>query len=620
MKGFYWLGAFLFAAPLFAQQASSFRIAPSGVVHLGAGLEDPWMPQLLPKPSGDYYSKASKVGLKLQKQASSLAFPRKVGTPSMLPNKNNLPVPVLGRSFQGNYFNSSVPLDNYLAFNRDSQIVSVVNTTIQVYDMTDGSVSSSKTLKFFTQAAGLGGFLNNRFDPKVIYDPLADKFIAVVLNGNTPATSKILMAFSQSNDPTGDWNIYTLPGNPFNDTTWFDFPTLSITEDEVFVTGNQIKDGVSWQLGFTQSVIWQMKKAPAYAGDTLISQIWSGIGYGGRPIRNLHAVTRRSELAGSRKQYFLSNRNFDLQNDTLFFVTLSDTMGAAQVSVEVMLLDKAYGLSPDARQPDTSKVLATNDARVLSANLDRNTIHFAGNSIDTAHGSSGIYFGEIQQAENPGQRSVRGWVIGFDSLDLGYPNLATMGYQNGWEPVTLIAFNHSGPNTFPGHSVMLYHNGNFSEVLRVKEGEGNLMVLNGGVERWGDYFGAQQDYDLYGRAWISGTFGFSNSRHSTWITEVFSPFGSAPSSIEEAQKSQQVRVFPNPGYHRVHVSFSLPGKEEVLLEVYDMQGKKLHTLYKGEGYAGEQVIAFEAGHLASGSYVLRISSASVQSSQTFIKP
>ena len=57
---------------------------------------------------------------------------------------------------------------------------------------------------------------------------------------------------------------------------WTDFPAISITDDELFITGNLIIPNVSWQIGFDGSVIWQVKKQDGYNNaDSLTTKLFS---------------------------------------------------------------------------------------------------------------------------------------------------------------------------------------------------------------------------------------------------------------------------------------------------------------------------------------------------------
>jgi hypothetical protein len=618
MKRLIWALLGLCFLPLAAQKTKTFSCPKIGISSIPEGLESEWMSDLVSREAPNFLSKPDKRFMYEQKEKSALLYPRKSG--SKAAEKSLVPQPILGTAFQGNVFSSSVPMDNSLAFNEDSLLVSAINTTIRVYSRNTGILRSSLTLRYFTDAVGLIGTANYRYDPKVIFDPLAQRFMAVILNGSVAATSKIILAFSQTSDPRGDWNMYTLPGNPFNDSTWFDFPCISFTENEVFITGNQIREGVSWQMGFRQSVIWQIRKQEGYNGDSLHSQVWSGIEFGGRPLRNLHAVTRCSDFTGNPEQYFLSNRNFDVQNDSLFLLQISDTIGAGVLSVKHIPLPLSYGVPPEARQPDTAKTLATNDARVLAANLDRGRIQFVGNTIDTATGSCGIYIGQLAQINATNPLVEHSKIIGFDTLDLGYPNLVTIGYASDNSPRSIVAFNHSGPSTFPGISALTFDQGHVSDLIRVKNGLQSLDVIQGPSERWGDYFGAQQYFPEYGKIWIAGTFGAADKRHSTWIAELISPFGTSPAGIQPNNLNPTPSVlFPNPSFQRSFIRFNLTETGPLTLELFNMNGKSLGIVYQGMGLKGEQEIGFEIGHLPQGSYLVNLSTPQGRISKTIIK-
>jgi len=618
MNRFIWAILGLYFFPISAQQTKSFSCPPIAVTTMTEGLESDWMSDLVSREAPNFLSKPDKKFMYDQKEKSAKLFPRKSGFISS--EKSLVPQPILGTAFQGNVFSSSVPMDNSLAFNEDSLLVSAINTTIRVYSRNTGMLRSSLTLRYFTDAVGLIGTANYRYDPKVIFDPLAKRFMAVILNGSVAATSKIILAFSKSSDPLGEWNLYTLPGNPFNDSTWFDFPCISFTENEVFITGNQIREGVSWQMGFRQSVIWQIRKQEGYNADTLHSQVWSGIEYGGRPLRNLHAVTRCSDFSGNPEQYFLSNRNFDVQNDSLFLIKISDTLGTGTLSVQHINLPISYGVPPEARQPDTAKTLATNDARVLAANLDRGRIQFVANTIDTTSGACGIYIGQIAQLNQTNPLVEHAKIVGFDTLDLGYPNLVTIGYAPDNSPRSIVAFNHSGPSTFPGISALTFDQGQVSDLIRVKNGLQSLNVIQGPSERWGDYFGAQQYFPEYGKIWIAGTYGAADKRHSTWIAELISPFGTSPAGTQPNNSiSSSTILFPNPSFQRSYFRFYLSEPAPIKLDLFDLKAKSLGTIYQGMGLSGEQEIGFEIGHLAPATYVVVLTTPQGKSTKTLIK-
>ncbi len=64
--------------------------------------------------------------------------------------------------------------------------------------------------------------------------------------------------------------------------------------------------------------------------------------------------------------------------------------------------------------------------------------------------------------------------------------------------------------------------------------------------------------------------------------------------------------YPNPFNPSTTISYSLTDNSNVLLEVYDLMGRKVATLVNGRQTAGEQSISFDASNLASGVYMYRL--------------
>jgi hypothetical protein len=145
------------------------------------------------------------------------------------------------------------------------------------------------------------GIPDGDFDPRVRYDPVHDRFCLGILETVfTPETSYIIVAFSQTNDPTGIWNLYALPGNPKDNNRWTDYPMIALTQEELFITGNLIIPDEPWQTGFSETLIWQMSLDKGYAGDSLDAIYWDNIYFGGAPIRNMNPVQGGSTLYGPR--------------------------------------------------------------------------------------------------------------------------------------------------------------------------------------------------------------------------------------------------------------------------------------------------------------------------------
>jgi len=71
--------------------------------------------------------------------------------------------------------------------------------------------------------------------------------------------------------------------------------------------------------------------------------------------------------------------------------------------------------------------------------------------------------------------------------------------------------------------------------------------------------------------------------------------------------------YPNPFNPRTTISYELPQTAEVMLAVYDLLGREIVTLVKGEQPAGMHVVTFDASQISSGIYIYRLQSS------TFVK-
>lgn len=589
----------LAASSVYAQNANvtkyTAKLQGSAVL---ADIDDKYTAQVFsveaPDPDGD----AEKVKLREAKEKSALLFPRKAR--NLQKKTTAAPSPVVTIDFVADSM-TGIPPDNYMAISKQDKAISVVNSSIAVLDGKTGQMTNRKTLKGFSLKAALTGPNDNRYDPKVIYDPEADRFICVMLNSRD-VDNYIVVAFSQTNDPEGAWNFYKFYGDYKSDTTWFDYPTIAFTKDEFFLSGNKIKFAASWELGFSESVIYQIDKKSGYNGDAnLTYQIWDGINYGGKAIRNLFPVKASWDMTGP-EQYFLSNRNFDVQNDTMFLIQIPDVIssGNTNLTLKVMQTPVKYGMPPNGRQPDTSATLATNDARVLGAMLAYDEIQFVSTSVHPGNGSAAILHGTVKNYETTPTVTYADFIT-VDTLDFGYPNISFVG--NGWGlNQALISFNYTGPNDFPGMAAILFDGAQYSDIIRIKEGEGSIKILPQKAQRWGDYTGSQVDWNALGAVWVEGIFGRSDNQYGNWMARLSSPLLNVK---KQSKPNNNIKVYPNPASHIVDMDFVLDEAGVVKFSVLDIQGRVVDNILEQQCKKGKNILRFNIGTLPAGTYILK---------------
>ncbi len=523
----------------------------------------------------------------------------------------NADTPVVLRNFQGNAFNFGVPNDNTVAISNDGMLISAINSNLYIYDVDQDSLLKTMSLNAFADT--LDTISSHQYDPRVLYDPEADRFVFVHLAGASSDTlTNIIVGFSTSSDPTAMWNMYKIPGDPLpTDTNWTDFPAIAVTDDELFITANLLSYGGTWQESFEQSVIWQIDKYSGYQGFDLDAVMWHDIHYDGKPIRNLTPVPGGNQTFGPN-MYFLSNRNFALQNDTFFLVELTGTHHDpnTQLTVRELTADFTYGAPPHAVQP-FNRELQTNDARVLGAFYQDGMIQFTGNTVDTLDGFATIYHGKIFDLN--AQPYIQGNILR-DTLDYGYPEISYTGTDPGSHHA-IITFNHSGVNTYPGSSAMFYQgNNNYSPRITLKEGSTVVNIMSGS-DRWGDFTGSQPRYNHPGRVWVTTSFGHrvSSGVHSyfvqgTWVSELSSQLDDSTTAIRSPEYISGLKAYPNPAAQNdwVFIEFVLDEKQWTTMEVYDMQGRKIKSLRKQYMGPGKHQVSFRTEPLAKGMYLFVI--------------
>jgi hypothetical protein len=164
---------------------------------------------------------------------------------------------------------------------------------------------------------------------------LTDRFILIFFSGTTSSTTtKIIVCFSKTNDPTAQWNVYSLNGNPLNDTTWSDYPIVTISDKDLYMTFNHLKDGFDWKSGFRYAAIWQIQKQEGYDGDSLKYNYWNNINLQQQTALERLRHARQSDFTQRRPIYFLSVRPGDLTNDSVFIHTISDSYSFGQCTIE----------------------------------------------------------------------------------------------------------------------------------------------------------------------------------------------------------------------------------------------------------------------------------------------
>jgi hypothetical protein len=159
--------------------------------------------------------------------------------------KDTLPVLIL-KNFQGLTETNSIPPDPYIAVG-PQHIMAVVNSDFGIFD------KNGNLIKRINADSWYGNLVSNvgAFDPKVLYDHFAKRWIMVWLDqDNAAQRGNYLLSVSDDSIPTGVWYNWVLSSNlngPNNSGTWGDYQGVGFDSLALYITSNQFIFGSSFQ-------------------------------------------------------------------------------------------------------------------------------------------------------------------------------------------------------------------------------------------------------------------------------------------------------------------------------------------------------------------------------------
>jgi len=533
----------------------------------------------------------------------STSFPEKL---------RSVPGAQIVTGFEGPFDNGSTPNDDAIAVSNNGDVVAIRNSRISFYNSNHELIRTSSLFNFTSSLQIIGA----KYDPRVIYDQEEDRFIIVLLTGYDHTTNEIIVCFSQTNDPAGEWNYYSIPGNVLEDDTWSDYPNIAINKDNLYISVTNfadLEDFSTWD--FYGARIVQINKSDGYQGIEDIEYGYHVVdpGYNVSLPSKIHyynvvPVKGGKSLYGPH-MYFVStldcpfpdaNESFP-PRDTVFLMKVSgSTLDDFNVESDFLQSPIEYGISRQTPQPN-DMFLQTNYNTIRDAYFSDNTIHFVFNSLDFSSGQAGIMHGIIRSVHQEKELDCN--MISFDTMGVAFPSIAYIGTENDFD-AAVIGFNYASPNLFPGNACLIYENNTYSDVTVLKEGEGVIDVMEG-PDRWGDYTSIQVKYNEPQFVYFSGSYG-KVEQQRTWVSKIEIPLDALQSKDIVEEKQFPATVFPNPMTDIISVDFEIDKPQVCFFKLYDAQGNLIETIFAKKVKQGSNLFSMNLAHLSSGIYTLRI--------------
>lgn len=520
--------------------------------------------------------------------------------------------PTIGTNFKGNELKTWTPTDNSIAISNGGIIVSCVNYGVEYHQDNGTPILQNHTWTDFVNNALLN---QAKFDPRVLYDNQHDRFIIVLLHGFSSTTSKILVCFSKTNNPVDGWNIYQLSGNPYQDSAWSDYPTIGISDDDLFINCNKFGDAPNYD--FKKTYIYQVSLNEGYAGTALQYGMWNNI-Y--TPDNNdgltLYPASQGMGQSMSEKMYFvqmmpdsgsqvyLYEINGKLSSPNKTFTAFQYPIPHFEVCANALQKDPTSG---------NLDSLSTGSAWTQNAFYLNRTVHFT-NGVDMGNGWCGIQYGRIYLDSNKAVVTQ----YGDQGTDLAYSAVAAFGHDSTDQGVA-IAYVQSDSNITPQCGVISVDNAmTWSSLQVVKPGDTVVNILYPPAyavqpERWGDYTGICRKFNgLQPEVWLGAAYGANTpprlASYGTWIAQILS--NEPSTTVQLQQEDAKLSVYPNPAVDLFTLEFENQTPGIVTAGLYDATGKLMKALFNDYLRLSKNKITFNKLALPSGNYYIMISNQS----------
>lgn len=441
-------------------------------------------------------------------------------------------------------------------------IVEAVNNAMQVFDTQGNALTVPIALSQFfglkpevdrsdPNKPVYGDFIS---DPKCYYDPDTKRWFLTELQIDLdPLTAEfgkhsgLLVAVSQTADPTGSWSVYKLDttddgsnGTPFdpNCPCFGDQPLIGADANGFYVTTNEYSIASS---AFNGAHVYALSKAGVESGtNSSVVHIDAGSllsAYGGLAFSIQPATSPAAsyETANNGTEYFLSAMDFGAapalgtraNRLAVWALTNTASLNSANPAVtlsNVVINSELYAQPPNAEQKSGPTPLgdaAHSPLELIAANDDRlNQVVFAAGKLwaglNTAvkqpNGATlvGIAYFVVTPSDSAGTLTATMTRQGYVAVNRANVLFPSIGVTDSGKAV--IAFTLVGPDYYPSAAYAPLDLATGAGAVRIAgagqlpdDGFSGYRVYGGdGVGRWGDYTAAVADAS--GTIWMAAEY------------------------------------------------------------------------------------------------------------------
>ncbi len=426
----------------------------------------------------------------------------------------------LTEGMQLNSNSGYAPPDGSGAVNSE-YIVQLINGAYAVYEKSTGNQTELIAAKQFWINAGVnpGNDLLNLgvFNERILYDPTVQRWFAVGLSGQS-TNNNVMIARSDTPDPTGGWKAVSFLGNDGGDGKFADFATLGIDADGVYVTTNNFPMNAS-NVGFEYAMVHSIPKADLLASTPSVANMTS---YGSLSehtvgFSTIQPVTNYGPTNGTAP--LVSVLPAPPGETSFYRWDLTGTSGPGAIVSEPMgIATSDYSAPPPAAQPDFTTSISTIDGRIAS------NVYQVGDKLYAVHNTTlaGNPALSVLILDETTNQLIQEIILGDPSYDYFNASIAANHLGD-----IVVGFTRSGffeDGTLSAVAVVGHTVGgvaSFGEPMLLQAGlVDNYHFANG---RWGDYTSTIVDPDNPFVFWTFQQYALTSTLWATQITQIIVP-------------------------------------------------------------------------------------------------
>lgn len=423
--------------------------------------------------------------------------------------------PVVMRNFLGMPNpGQGIPPDPIMAVGPNDVMV-LNNSTFRILDKNGNVLKSINAAAWFNSVKPGAG----PFDPQVVYDQFADRWVMTWDNISTDTTAELFISVSDDSDPLGTWYNWCIPANVLGDSVthnFSDYPGLGFDNQALYICSNEFGITVG---GGQYTKVRIVGKAQLYAntaGPITWTDFWD---FREPDHRSVGTFGIRSTITfGTPGTEFLLTAS-PYAPGTFFTLWKINNPLTSPTVTGINIPVVQYNGAPAADQlgGSGSNPIETGGSGLKFQPVYRDSSLWVAHSI--ASGSSDQYSAVRYIRFNPfTNTSLEDVAMGLDGYWHYYASLMVDQDDN-----VAIVYTRSGLTEYAGAFLSGRRNTDppgLSPSVPLKVGAGNYVVVGGGRNRWGDYNGIGLDPADGNAMWAVGEYTPGTDNFGSWVGEI----------------------------------------------------------------------------------------------------